>query len=508
MSFKTDTISPPHPNPLPPGERGLLNQSTLLVNLLYIFLFSSLVIILSLYHEPWRDEAQSWLLVSHLDLGGLFHIMSYEGSPALWHVILYPFAQLEFSYATEFVIHILIAIATVSLFVFRSPYSWLTKLLFVVSYFVMYEYAVIARSYVLSIFFLFLMAELYQQRFQKALWYGLVIALLANSNTHSLVIAFGFCSFYVFELIFEQRGKTRLYMSSFIMIAGIVFALFLLLPHGDNIHHGFFDRLDIPAPFVAIRNAIFPGYGFLYKGLTTTVALIIFPIILASVFNNKKIFIPVGISILGLLYVFMFKHNGSMRHHGLIFMLLIMAKWIDLEDKGQMMSVKNMFLRFSQRYAPLLINIILFISATFMALTFYREISFNFSGSKDVAEFLKKKQLIHHVIVAHPSPQATAILPYFPGKKLWFANIKEFATYGTYNKIGYDWARVLPNDELVQRVRQESRIPKDHLLLLTKPLSEKLTQNYVLLFATDDQKFTEGFGYGTDERFYLYRSVL
>jgi len=35
-------------------------------------------------HEIWRDEAQAWLIVRDVgSLGELFHVLRYEGHPAL-----------------------------------------------------------------------------------------------------------------------------------------------------------------------------------------------------------------------------------------------------------------------------------------------------------------------------------------------------------------------------------------------------------------------------------------
>src|SRR5215472_9725730 len=45
------------------------------------------------HHEKWADEAQAWLIARDLDLRTIwFHELRYEGSPGLWHTILW-FAQ-------------------------------------------------------------------------------------------------------------------------------------------------------------------------------------------------------------------------------------------------------------------------------------------------------------------------------------------------------------------------------------------------------------------------------
>src|SRR5581483_1229912 len=42
------------------------------------------------YHEKWADEAQAWLIARDLPLRTIwFHELRYEGSPGLWHTILW-----------------------------------------------------------------------------------------------------------------------------------------------------------------------------------------------------------------------------------------------------------------------------------------------------------------------------------------------------------------------------------------------------------------------------------
>ena len=42
------------------------------------------------YHEKWADEAQAWLIARDLALRTIwFHELRYEGSPGLWHTILW-----------------------------------------------------------------------------------------------------------------------------------------------------------------------------------------------------------------------------------------------------------------------------------------------------------------------------------------------------------------------------------------------------------------------------------
>jgi len=54
----------------------------------------------------------------------------------------------------EFILHLIIAIAAVTVFVLYAPFSRVTKVLFIFSYYMAYEYSIIGRSHSLSILLL------------------------------------------------------------------------------------------------------------------------------------------------------------------------------------------------------------------------------------------------------------------------------------------------------------------------------------------------------------------
>ena len=151
-----------------------------------ILLYSAIGIVLLLHHEPWEDEAHVWLIARDLNIISIFQQMAYDGSPALWYMFLVPFAKIGLPYISEFILHLIIAISAVTVFILYAPFSRVTKVLFIFSYYMVYEYSIIARSYGLSILLLFLIAALYAKRFERPLWYAFLIFLLFNTNAHSV----------------------------------------------------------------------------------------------------------------------------------------------------------------------------------------------------------------------------------------------------------------------------------------------------------------------------------
>ena len=57
------------------------------------------------HHEPWRDEAYTWLVARDLTLPGIIIQMGHAGHPSLWPLLLSIPAKLGFPYAAEFLLH-------------------------------------------------------------------------------------------------------------------------------------------------------------------------------------------------------------------------------------------------------------------------------------------------------------------------------------------------------------------------------------------------------------------
>ena len=48
-------------------------------------------------HTFWRDEAGAWLIGRDNSLGGLWHVVHYEGHPPLWFVVTWAVAHLTWN---------------------------------------------------------------------------------------------------------------------------------------------------------------------------------------------------------------------------------------------------------------------------------------------------------------------------------------------------------------------------------------------------------------------------
>ena len=162
-------------------------------------------------HEMWRDEIQAWLLArDSASFFELFAHLKYEGHPGLWHLCLMPLSRITASPVIMQMFHLLIAGVTVYLFARYAPFNWLQKFLFCFGYFVLYEYAVIARNYALGLLLLILFCVLFRERYKRPLWIGGILFLLAHTSVHALIvtIAISFALFCEYFLMKIARLKT------------------------------------------------------------------------------------------------------------------------------------------------------------------------------------------------------------------------------------------------------------------------------------------------------------
>jgi hypothetical protein len=137
-------------------------------------------------HVPWADEAQAWMLAHDVTLATLLtHSLHYEGTPGLWHVFLKLLQTLHLSFTAARWISGAIATAGIAVLLRYAPFPRILRLLLPFSFFLAYQDAVIARSYVLFTIFAFPAAAMLRSRRPRPLALALVLGLMANISLHA-----------------------------------------------------------------------------------------------------------------------------------------------------------------------------------------------------------------------------------------------------------------------------------------------------------------------------------
>jgi hypothetical protein len=199
-------------------------------------IYAALVAFAIPYHEPFVDEAQAWQLARTLPLTTLFQkFIRDEGSPGLWHFLLWTMNRIDVSYAGMHWIAGGIAVCGVALLLFKSPLPRLLKFTLPFTYFLLFQYPVVARNYVLVPALLFLVAIAWKK---SPLGLTIALGLLANTALHAAAMSGGLSIVYLVERLRDRDGITRndgrrLLIDAALLLAFYAFAIWTAWPPHD-----------------------------------------------------------------------------------------------------------------------------------------------------------------------------------------------------------------------------------------------------------------------------------
>ena len=357
------------------------------------------------HHEPWFDEAQSWLLARDLSLPSLiFEWIRYEGTPPLWQLLLWPTTRLQLPYAALGWIGASFAVAGMFVFLRLSPFPWPVKLLLPFSYFFLYQYAAVARSYVLLPLLAFVVAALYRHAAERTISFCIALFLLANVSAHGTIISLGIAAAYAFDV----RGKwprfnpvaRRRHMWAAAAYALGIFAIAAMVrtPADGNFLHEQPTGLD--GAESALAGAL-SGHG----GIS---ALILLVCLCWCAYRMSLL--SFMLPIFGLL-VFFARVYVNVWHYGAITVCLVTALWIawpSNEDRSHGNRVANWL---GTGMAGML-SLIWIVQISWAAAAIRYDLRAPYSGARDAALYLKAAGADHYRIYAYGF-STVAILPYF-----------------------------------------------------------------------------------------------
>jgi hypothetical protein len=126
-------------------------------NAALLLLYAALTFLLSAHHEPWRDETHAFLLARGPStiVQLLVELRVGEVQPPLWHLLLRAVSGFTDNFRVVGVLHGLIMVSAVALLLWRSPFRSYEKLLLCLSYYLLFEYAVVIRHYGLTVLLFF-----------------------------------------------------------------------------------------------------------------------------------------------------------------------------------------------------------------------------------------------------------------------------------------------------------------------------------------------------------------
>jgi hypothetical protein len=439
---------------------------------LLVIAYVAITLTVALHHESWRDEADGWLFARD---GGGSDFLSYTrhgGTPGLWLLVLMPLAKLGLPYFSQALLHLAIATASVALLALYAPFSRLTKVLIAFSYYFAYEYAVIVRSYALTVLLTFIVAAMYPRRNERPVAFAIALFLLFNVNAQGFVIAGTFAVLFVLD-------KARRAVPIAIMALGAIVSVLQVRTPPDPARHAAQHIFNRDAFAWVVGNAFLPT---LPVTVTFIIGMIVLGAVTVTVIRARDAVVILWLPLAGLSVVYTYIWLGGLRHAGFFLLLAIVAIWI-AGDRVQRPLV-----------ATVLLNLTLLVS-TFETVRYaVLDYRFAFSGAAEMAQHLTGEQ---RPIAAHNLTQCEALLPYLPQTRFWYAGLRETGTYLKWDSA-FEAALNVPYPVAEERAKEHFKGMR-WLLLFNVEMPDPAAHGFRLVYTNQKPIFEK-----VDEHYWLY----
>lgn len=178
-------------------------------------------------HEPWADEAQSWLIARDASLLEIWtKLVRLEGSPGLWHSLLHLLISFGWPYSGLNYVSGVLGLSACLVLFFFSPFPLAIRGLLPFTYFLCFQYPVVARNYSLAPLLLFSAAAAYRAKRNRLLLALLI--LLACVSAQSFLLSLSFAAAVVFEMRWSW-GKAASKTRKDLLFAGVAYLAALIL---------------------------------------------------------------------------------------------------------------------------------------------------------------------------------------------------------------------------------------------------------------------------------------
>jgi hypothetical protein len=443
------------------------------------------------HHEMWRDELQAWMIAR--DSGSLAELLLVnlreEGHPALWHSLLFLITRFTRDPVAMQVLHAALATAAVFLLARFSPFSWAQKGLIAFGYFLVYEYAVVSRSYVLAVLTVFAFCALYPHRHRRRWPLALTLLLLANTTVYGSLLALSLLAMLVVERhggeAASPNASARLGVLALVSGVSVIVAFNLWLTGGVGTAMGALGQESaagesIGAMVGRVWKAYFPipdvttfdSWGtnlFFGNRVLEAIAAVLSVAILAGgvlLFFDKPLVVFLYLfGTAALLSTNLFLHFGSLRHHGHLFLLFLAGLWLAALP-SRSAPVSERIAAWRARCNTPFVASVLVAQLLGGVIMWTHDVRHPFSPARSAAESIRVAGLHDLPLWGHSAPVASPVGAYLDRKILYPAQ-------GTDVPQGFIWWRRRPRrispENLARMVEEAAHAEGELVLIWSRP---------------------------------------
>ncbi|EPI58882.1 ABC transporter ATP-binding protein [Gardnerella pickettii] len=190
------------------------NARTLALLLAFV-LYIAIIAIVMCFHEPWFDEAQSWLIARDSPIASIFSVRThYEGHPPFWNLLLAIAAKngVPYEFGIKGIQLVCASLLGVWL-IFKSPFkrtSSLVTFLIPFTYFVCFQYGVTSRPYALLCLSLLVAAHYWNSADSKtssACKLAISLMFMCLLSVYGIAFAAGFTIAWIWRVFSKNINK-------------------------------------------------------------------------------------------------------------------------------------------------------------------------------------------------------------------------------------------------------------------------------------------------------------
>lgn len=482
---------PLQPTPLAENTSSSFSVSDHFFALLVTLLYAIVVFFGIFHHEPWRDEIQAWLIArdSH-SIPELFRNLIYEGHPALWHLLLFVITRFTADPFVMQLLHGVMATATIFLFTRYATFSRVQKVLFAAGYFLIFEYSMVARNYVAGIFFMMLFMILYKDKTKNALYLGVTLLLMANTNIYALIIAGCLFAVWMIDLfVSHSPGKILLFAGIALSVTGMLLAAWQIKPNEHSRNYlqlmDHFDLTRLRFAMADMVRAFFPLPVFwapsfwnsnliIKNQINISKEIFFISILLWLLFallflRNRNAFLFYVCASLGILGFTYYTYLPYLRYVGHLYIIFIIAWWLaetKTSNSHYQRFIPSFLLQFSNwiyKIRNLILLPLLIIQLIAGVFSWYSDITGIFSQNEATGNYLMKEKLNKYEIVGYSDVMTVGIAGWID-KPLFYCERSE---YGTFLKWDDQRRQGLPIQQAVDDVFKRTRNKKEPVIFVS-----------------------------------------
>jgi hypothetical protein len=399
-------------------------------------------------HEMRVDDFQAWMIARDAtSIGNLAARSRYEGHPLLWYVILWGVSKIT---RDPFVLQplcALIGVANAFVLLRYAPFNLAARGALVFSYFIVFEYNVVPRSYGLGLLLLLLVCVAMSRPRRNMVLVGVLLALASLTTVYTLILAVALAAaIAIDEVVVRGRrlGTAANLTAAAVFAAATAIAAYEIWPRSDasivtRVGQG---QAGIGVPIVGqIWRAAVPiphfdahfwetnlfGFGH----LDAVLGFALWCVVAAWLASRPAALALWAGGTFGLLLFSYLGYYGSTRHWGHYVLLGVLATWMrytvaDWPDRWSRAAAP--LDRLAHRAAPLftaVIAVVLAAQVVAAGSAIALDAKYPFSGAEAAADLIRARGWDDLPIVGYSdfgTSPVSAILDrpiYYPGSAEW-----------------------------------------------------------------------------------------